>query len=525
MPNLSFLGRRASVALLGPVLAAFGLMPHQALATHGQGSDLSYVNVSPGVYVVTYKFYRDCSGIPAPLTQYLDYRGTGCGTTGTDTNAGGSLVLNKISSSIGQPYGDPAMNICLDQPGSPQNYEEHVYQGTLTLGTAATGLCTDWVLGISECNRPNVRNLAMKSSAGGECLYSMVRLNNRDAATDNSPVFGAHPIPFVHVGLTYNYSQSVVDPDGDSLSFMLVPGLSTATNVVAYDTGFSASNPILTSTPFLFDQQTGQMNFTPSQYVPITVASPSDEGLNKYALVVQADSWRTINGQPVRVSSVRRDVLVIVIDSSASQALPRLTQMAVNGTPTPLTTVVDVDAGQPMEMLLVSMDPNLNDRISMVTNASAVLTGSTFTGQSGIGFASGILSWTPSAAQARARPYYFTITTEDNSHVRGFDMQTIAVRVRPSSVTGLAAPHKVAIGTTPNPFTDAASLTVNVNSADRTPTIFIYDGAGRLVDRVVVSGTGEQRVTWRPTADLKPGLYYARYEGAGARQTAVLCKQ
>ncbi|HYE77310.1 MAG TPA: hypothetical protein VEI97_04920, partial [bacterium] len=150
MPNLLTRTARPSSRLLasGSWLLALGFcllaaFLNPARASHAIGSDLHYVNVGPGLYLVTYRFYRDCSGIAADTTSVsMSYQATGCGTSGTGTNSGGSMQLPKRGYQDGNPY---CRAILMSQPpcdpnssvssGSYPNHQVWSYAGIVNLGT------------------------------------------------------------------------------------------------------------------------------------------------------------------------------------------------------------------------------------------------------------------------------------------------------------------------------------------------------------------------------------------------------
>ena len=51
------------------------------LATHAAGLEITYEvdSLNPGCYTVTVKFYRDCDGISAPGSLFLDIQSVSCG--------------------------------------------------------------------------------------------------------------------------------------------------------------------------------------------------------------------------------------------------------------------------------------------------------------------------------------------------------------------------------------------------------------------------------------------------------------
>src|SRR5687768_4245844 len=97
----------------------------QASATHAAGADLTYINVAPNIYVLKYRLFRDCSGIPGANSETITYRAPGCNANNQ------TLLLPKVGSFVGSPYCNNVVAGCTSN--GLTNYEELVYSGTLTL--------------------------------------------------------------------------------------------------------------------------------------------------------------------------------------------------------------------------------------------------------------------------------------------------------------------------------------------------------------------------------------------------------
>ncbi|HYE80437.1 MAG TPA: hypothetical protein VEI97_20885, partial [bacterium] len=138
-----FLSRVTWPAFLLALLLGSALRPLPTFATHAVGADMAYLNTAPGIYVVTYRFYRDCSGLPADTTSLtLSYSATGCGPTGTATNGGGTTQLLKLNYVDGNPYcsrilqsQQPCDPTSAVPSGAYPNYQIWTYSGLLTLGS------------------------------------------------------------------------------------------------------------------------------------------------------------------------------------------------------------------------------------------------------------------------------------------------------------------------------------------------------------------------------------------------------
>ena len=126
------------------VMALF-VITHTASASHIAGMDLTYKYISPNVYEVTLKFYRDCYGIPMSGSSSVCYGSNSLGITNY-------VNLPAVDTNIVTPICVGQLTTC--EGGTAYGVEEHVYRGNVTLPQAAT----DWVFSFTTCCRNNTCN-------------------------------------------------------------------------------------------------------------------------------------------------------------------------------------------------------------------------------------------------------------------------------------------------------------------------------------------------------------------------------
>ncbi|MEP7171599.1 MAG: hypothetical protein ABI855_19665, partial [Bacteroidota bacterium] len=182
----------------------------------------------------------------------------------------------------------PVVSTC--QGGSGYGVQEWVYQATVTLPQA----CADWVFSFEFCCRNGqITNLALPLNVG---MYLETKLDNVNYAVNSSPFFTNIPVTQFCVGNQFYYNQQAFDPDGDSLVYSLVDardanGICPPAFNLTYSPGFSAINPITTSTGVTIDPATGLLSFVPTaQEVDV--------------ICVRADEYR--NG--IKIGGVTRDI-------------------------------------------------------------------------------------------------------------------------------------------------------------------------------------------------------------------------
>jgi gliding motility-associated-like protein len=336
-------------------LALFG--GQSAYASHYQGGQLTYIALGNNQYKVQLAIFRDCSGSTLSNSYTLSYRQTGCAGTG----ATAPMALVPGSKKVGDPY-------CANAPdgpspcaaGKPTNYETAIFETTITLAPAP-----EWTLSAREGNRPDLGNVL---DGFNSYIYYEAKLNNLvngQVIQNTSPQYEAQnsPIPFVCWRQDTQLSFATTETDGDSLVYSLEEPLdncgdpmlyaSYATNrfidlttdpnspCAAYITSgatgtysatfpipsFAISGPacplIRTATPsFLFDPTLGTMTFNPALFTRGNTTA--QQALNKYAVVGKVTEWRRIpkaggGTVAVKIGSVRREMLVVVIDCGGNQ--------------------------------------------------------------------------------------------------------------------------------------------------------------------------------------------------------------
>ncbi len=507
-----------------------GLM-QPAGATHYQGSDLTYINIAPNMYVANLKLYRDCSGVAAPATATLNIKSVSC-------NNGRNLSMTKVGGSrIGSPYCAAIAQSCTTT--GPTNYEEVVFTATVTF-SAAEQNCPEWLLSWSECCRPSVANIN-----GQDALYTeaMVRLGT--GINNSSPEFSPLnvPIPFVNYNQPISISVNAMEADGDSLVYSLVNPLkayndpipfstypasvifnsdstkmaatpagtySSSYPVFSYDANWNQPMPLTAVQKFMFDPHAGSISFIPSAYDPV---SPSAAGKNKYVMVVKIDEYRKVAGAVTKVGSIRRDMMVNVMDCGPNQN-PNIGSPVVNGQPVNANDIINLRPGTPMTMQFDAIDGNAADVVSLSSDVASALPGATFS-KTTASKPTATINWTPSASHVSGRTYYFRVNVMDNAcPVKGFSTFTFGVKVSATGgVTGindkgLALQKFVAY---PNPFTETVSFKLQVNAgADQ--HLVIYNTLGQQVDRITLKGfaAGEQTITWKNASKMANGQYIAK---------------
>jgi hypothetical protein len=368
------------------------LISSDLMASHVMGVDMSYECLGPGQYRVRLQAYRDCKGVDMGSAHTISVKSAQCGVTT-------SITLNQVGPALDvTPLCPSAQSRC----GGSGTYgiQKYVYEGILNL---PIGCGSDWILSWDLC----CRNAAINSlsSPSNEGVYIEAELNNTLAQCNNSPVFLNDPVPFYCANQLSNYNHGVVDADGDSLVFSLVPALTSQGTSVAYASGYSPTQPLKTTGPFTINSQNGDLIFTPNT---------KHIGVVKVAI----DEYR--NG--VKIGRVVRDMQFII--ENCNNNVP--TASGFNGTNNYTTTIL---ACSNACFTINSADLDAANVVTMTSNNA--IPGSTFNTTSG-NRPTGTFCWSPTPTDTGT--YFFTIQVKDNAcQIIGSNTYSYTIRVLPSA--------------------------------------------------------------------------------------------
>lgn len=354
-------------------------------ATHILGGEVTYTHVSGLTYKINVKLYTQCGGaiqaLPAALQ--LDISSVSQSYDSTIT------AYTILTDTIGNPCPlNPTM--CSSPMSSYPGFKYKVYEGEITLPNAAN----DWVFFYSICCRTNNIVNITNSASQGFAIYA--KLDNLNATGGfNNSVQHMFSFPMVmNTNQTYTYSQSAVDPDGDSLDFQFtspIAGSTIANAQAIWAPGFSVAFPLSGMNLCTLNNQTGQFTVTPTVQ-------------GDYVFTMKTDEYR--NGQ--LVGTTFKDINLKFMNGS--NALPTLS--GVNGTPNYVTSVNVCAGSSPLTFTINTADLDLADTVLVEMNNNNI-PGSTLTSNN-LAQPTVTFSWTPSVGDIRPQPYILTLMALDN---------------------------------------------------------------------------------------------------------------
>ncbi len=229
-----------------------------SFGSHFAGGDIQYkyVGDSTGIahhYKIILRLYRDASGIGMPAT--------------TNVTVSSSCFSNQVvpmTQQAGSGLVAPTLFDCVT-PGSTgtRTLEIYTYKGFVIL----PGVCTNFKFWWSDCCRPGgITNIFNSNGTiGADGFFFDADLNNT-LGNNSSPIFVSEPVRAFCVNKTFNWAQTSVEYNGDSIHYQMIPcreGLYPTQTNIPFDPGYSATQPV-TSTFFNINPKTGTISFLPT---------------------------------------------------------------------------------------------------------------------------------------------------------------------------------------------------------------------------------------------------------------------
>ncbi|MCX6274645.1 MAG: T9SS type A sorting domain-containing protein [Bacteroidetes bacterium] len=430
--------------LLFIFMSSVGL--HSANACRQGGFDISYIHLNGPNYRVHCNFYRDCSGIMLN-TLTLTVTSVNCGYTNTYTMVPVTHTGLQLTHAC---YGhDINCN-----GGSELGMELWEYEVDVVLGQ-----CPDWSLSVYDCCR-NSAITTLQSPATG--LVVEARLDN--SIDDNSsPQFQNNPFFIGYPNQDFHFNNGAVDPDGDSLVYLLVAPRMGLNTLINYFPPLSSQQPFESLHPITLDSSTGDFFMHP------TIAQVG-------VIVYEILEYR--NGQ--LIGSVTRDIILFILPYPNNS--PGLS--GINGG---IMHTVNAFPGYELCFDILSNDLDAGDSLFITWNQGIPL--GSFTSSNSL-HPAGTFCWTPQWNDARPQPYIFTASVTDN----GCPISSTAI----FSYAVYVTTDSTLINSTISPSGEANMLTISPNPSNGVFTILnsekfsnvrVYNPLGVRFSEKVVHGT------------------------------------
>ncbi len=325
----------------------------EAKASHAMGVDITYTCVPGGnTYDLTLNFYRDCAGISAPSSVWVDVSSATCGFS-TSVNLTMSGACTEVSplcpAALAQ---SKCVNITNPNPG----VQLCTYTGNVDLGT---NYCNDFVFSFGECCR-NAAITNLNSPDSYDQYVEATLDNSTGDCANSSPSFFSLPTPYICANQPFNYNHGAVDMDGDSLSYTFCNALDNATTPISYAPGYSPTNPISSVPPAVMDAISGQMTMNPD--------------IGQFAVVTMCiEEWRlSPPAPPTLIGTTMRDLQVVALTtcSNVQPEIDSIENCYADGVRSPTNLYgAQVCAGDSIAFDFIATDANA-DNITLTSNVA-----------------------------------------------------------------------------------------------------------------------------------------------------------
>ncbi|MDZ7845489.1 MAG: hypothetical protein U5L96_01185 [Owenweeksia sp.] len=285
------------------IFISFGL-----LGSHMAGGEIWYEYTgdanNPYKYRVWLQFYRDVTGIAAPMNEEISVKSSCFPDQCVNLiyapftlEPGSDTAYGSVAGSILTPDLEECVDV--NSGGTFVQTEVYRFYADVTLD----GTCHDWTFGFNENARNPNSNLT-----GAGTFYIEAQLNNT-LGPNSGPVFVNPAAKSFCVGSPFVWSQAAVEPDGDSLYFDFGSPLTSADacptnpNPMQFAAGYSKTQPMVTSSGISINHGKGTFRFTPSQ--------PEVDVIN---VTVTEYRWDSLSGQYLVNGTSVRDLQVPIME-------------------------------------------------------------------------------------------------------------------------------------------------------------------------------------------------------------------
>ncbi len=437
------------------VLLAIGGCYNSANATHIAGGEITYKALNDTDYLVTLTIYRDCQatvniGNGSQRVNLFHSQscatvpGSSYGTFYSHPFSTHFLPLTNIGGTeVSQLCAEVADSSACSSQAAKRKYaglEKFVYEGTITIPFK----CNSWYV----AHYFNARSASMNvenpngsyqdtnrvppiAPLNGRPFYIEVKINNdyTFASGNSSPIFTADPIPYFCKDLVSTYNYSVIDADGDSLSYSLVPG-----SYIQNKSG----NSVFTDTNIINFRQAflnyRQPEYTSSQPLHDAVINPVTGNITfkqrvkgRYVVVLKVTEYDKNNPDSIKSEMVRD--IQFQIDACSGNSAPELVSGGIHS----VTGGLKVDSLTVKTLATSNLcfktsfqDADAGDTITTSNNRLVALVGATES-ITGVNADTTEICWTPPANPLSNYTLTFT-SKDDNCPVKA--ATSVAVRIQ-----------------------------------------------------------------------------------------------
>ncbi len=416
-------------------------IPYQSVsAAHLFGMEMSYTcTVTPGVYLVRQKIFRDCNGTPlcgncngSCIIPVSILGAANIANSGLPNNpyAGISYGIQTlfletpvVSFDVGQLC-NMARSICTEcntrTPGTfTPGIEIYTFSGNINLNALPASCCLVSISYTSCCRSAGISPIFNVLSTS---LYNEMIINRCAIPCNSSPIFTNDPVNVVAAGMSQNINLGAVDPDGDSLSYVLGPIFGGPNSPANYIPPYSPTAPF----PYL-----GFPNPYPPQAAPYGINFNQitgtlcfiSAGTFSNPLIIDVYQWKRNGNSPILMGMTRREG-ILTSNSGGGNNPPVISKYNQNGILISGNNMIDtICAGQTFCRTFAATDIDLTDTTDLSLNTHYPLSalGMTFTRLYSASSRAIVgprqdsfqLCWTPVDSNISNLPYLYLLKAND----------------------------------------------------------------------------------------------------------------
>jgi hypothetical protein len=430
------------------------------------GGEITVMDLGNQEYQVNLVVYRDTLGIPMATTADIIFDGPNSSFTITipyDSVISGNLL-----------------------PMYPYGVEVYFFTDTVTLTDYG-----QWDVSWNDC----CRNMAILNLSAplSENMTLHTSIVTDSASANSTPFFLVPAAIFLPQNTSWQYNPLPFDPDGDSLHWSIDQPLNA---VGSYCAGYVTPSSDPTNV-FSINPITGTITWT-ADLVGNFVAS------------VLVEQYR--NG--VWVGEIRRDMQFIVVPSG--QGFPQWNNLSALPTDVNNNYAFNLIAGEQFSLQMIASHSNPNQEVYMEAYGEIfhlAQTDASFTETIYPSYTEGNLTWQPTGADFRMKPYHVVFRVSDGFFT---DDRTVLLNVNtPLGVVESTSTSE--IKTYPNPTTSVFYIEID-QSVSQLATLDVYTLSGqRVISQKQLRINEGKNVFMIETDSWNPGTYFLQLNGSSEK--------
>lgn len=305
-------------------------------------------------------------------------------------------------------------------------------------------------------------------NSGSMNFYLESFLKGYVTTANNSPLIQNPPLGTANLGETYFYNPRATDPDGDSLSYHLIPTKQAS--------GEAAASYTLPHKTFAQEKgsETGEEAYLLINPANGDLVWDAPVVAGEYNVVIQIREWRNIDGENVQIGFVDQDMQIVVSEESSTGIeleFPTESQQ------------IQLEAGEPVELSIRALPDNPNDTVIIMLagdflQENPIVTPSDSLG--GKGAQEINIRYTPALSADKPYQLIATATLHNKEGISAYRSRAVLL-LAPGFVNGIPENAAITIKPYPNPSLTNSFFLNGTMFGSGTLSLSLFDANGKLV--------------------------------------------